>query len=99
MRRKKSESEIQRQSCGTNEKKDRRNGGAAAKKRRNIRKNVYQAESWPAREERLWLEVTVRLEGATRSILEVSFLILEEALLAWLEIREEVLTDIMTSSN
>ena len=64
------------------------------------KEKVYQAESWTAREERLWLEVTVRLEGATRSILEVSFLItLEVALLTWLEVRGEVLTDMMTSSN
>ena len=47
----------------------------------------------------MWLEVMVRLEGATRSILEVYFVILEVALLTWLEIREEVLTDMMISSN
>ena len=47
----------------------------------------------------MWLEVMVRLEGATRSTLEVSFIILEVALLTWLEVREEVLTDMMTSSN
>ena len=40
----------------------------------------------------------VRLEGATRSILEVAFVILK-AWLTWLEIREEVLTDMMMSSN
>ena len=47
----------------------------------------------------MWLEVMVRLEGAIRSILEVYFVILEVALLTWLEIREEVLTDMMISSN
>ena len=99
VRRKKSESGIQRQSCGTNDKKRQKEWRSSCKEKKEYTKKVYQAESWPAREERLWLEVTVRLEGATRSILEVSFLILEEALLTWLEIREEVLTDIMTSSN
>ena len=80
------------------------NGGKAGKKK--SMKEVYQAESWPAREARLWLEVRVILEGATRFIigvafviLEVAFVILEEALLTWLEIKEEVLTDMMTSSN
>ena len=58
-------------------------------------KEVYQAESWPAREARLWLEVRVRLEGATRSI----FIILEVALLTCLMVREEVLTDMRTSCN
>ena len=62
-------------------------------------KEVYQAESWPAREARLWLEVRVRLEGATRSILVVSFIILEVALLTCLMVREEVLTDMRTSCN
>ena len=74
------------------------NEGRGGKKKKYM-KEVYQAESWPAREARLWLEVMVRLEGATRSILEVSFIILEVALLTWLEVREEVLTDMMTSSN
>ena len=49
--------------------------------------------------ERLWLDVMVRLEGAAISILEVFFDILELTLLAWMEIREEVLTDIVTRSN
>ena len=45
------------------------------------------------------MEVMVRLEGAASSILEVFFDILELTLLAWMEIREEVLTDIVTRSN
>ena len=47
----------------------------------------------------MWLEVRVSLEGATRFIIGVAFVILEVAFLAWLEMREEVLTDMMTSSN
>ena len=99
MRRKKSESEMQRKSCEANEKKDKRGTEENKEKAAKKKEEVYQADSWQAREERLWLEVMVRLEGATRSILEVPFILLEEALLTWLEIREEVLTDMMTSSN
>ena len=72
--------------------------GKQRKGRKVYMKEVYQAERWPAREKRLWLEVMVRLEGATRSILEVAIVILK-AWLTWLEIREEVLTDMMMSSN
>ena len=99
MRRKKSESEMQRKSCEANEMKDKRGTEEIKEKAARKKKEIYQAEIWPAREERLWLEVMVRLEGATRSILEVPCILLEEALLTWLEIREEVLTDMMTSSN
>ena len=60
---------------------------------------LYQAVSWPAIEEGLCLEVMAMLEGAATFIFEVPFAIFQLTLAAAEECWEEVLTDMMTSSN